>query len=272
MRTARHSIAIVSQKGGVGKTTLAANMAVAFQQLQFKTLLVEVDPQGSLLRLFGLDRYDLHHGLFGVLKGKGMLDESIATSLFDGLDLLPANVWSHMEEVQYMDILKNDPLALQMALDPLRDRYDYIIMDCPPGLGSMPRAALAACDRYLVPVQPESMNVNSLPRLQQLAETVRTTHNPELALEGFVINMADTRTRHANETIEALTRKYGHSLMRTIIPRSIRVAEESAKERPTVEGAPYTPAGLAFTALSEEILSRHARERNSRPEVMLEVV
>jgi chromosome partitioning protein len=265
LRTAGNSIAVVSQKGGVGKTTLAANLAVSFQQLEFRTLLVEVDPQGSLLRLFGLDRYDLHHGLFGALTGEASDGGFIEPNLVEGLDLIPANVWSHMEEVQYLDVFRRDPTALRSVIAPFREKYDFIIMDCPPGLGSTTRAALTAADRYLVPVQAEAMNLTSLPRLQQLAETVREAHNPGLILDGYVVTMADTRTRHANQVIRSLKDSFGPAVFRTVIPRSIRVAEESAKGRPTVDGAPYTPAGLAFGTLTEEILTRQAGERT--PEV-----
>jgi len=260
LKTSGLRLAIASQKGGVGKTTVAANLAVAFRDLEFRTLLVEVDPQGSLIRLFGLDRFDLQQGLFGVVRGECGASESLE-HLHPSLDLLPSNVWSHEEEVLLAESARHDPRVLQAALEPCLDAYDYVILDLPPGLGALTRAGLAAADRYLVPVQAESMNLGTLPRLEQLAQEVRASHNPGLELEGYVATMVDGRTRHANEILEHLRRHHGEHLFHTVIPRSIRVAEESGRGKPTLASRARSRAGRAFQDLAEELLTRHAGQR-----------
>lgn len=260
MKTGGLRLAIASQKGGVGKTTLAANLAVALRDLEFRTLLVEVDPQGSLIRLFGLDRFDLQQGLFGAIRGERPAAESLE-HLHPSLDLLPSNVWSHEEEVQFLETAHRDPRVLERILEPLLETYDYVVLDLPPGLGPLTRAGLAAADRYLVPVQAESMNLGTLPRLEQLVQEVRATHNPNLALDGYVATMVDGRTRHAAEVLDTLRQHHGASLLHTVIPRSIRVAEESGRGKPTLASRPRSRAGRAFGDLAEELLSRHARER-----------
>jgi len=261
-----HCIAVVSQKGGVGKTTVSANLAAALADLEFSTLLVEADPQGSVIQLFGLDRYDLHRGLLGALREGEPAGEAVHRGLRTNLDLLPANVWSHEEELLYLDALRRSPLAIEVVLEQLKSAYDYIILDCPPALGPITRAALAAADRYLIPVQAEMLNLSTISRFHQLAHRVREEHNPNLSLEGIVVTMADNRTRHTEEVVRHLRDEHGPDVFETLIPRSIRVAEEGVKGRPTVVGAPRSRAGLAFGAFTEELLHRRFREQGEDAE------
>lgn len=254
-------MAIASQKGGVGKTTLTANVSAAFADLKFKTLIVETDPQGSLPRAFGLDRYDIERGLYGCAVSGDDPGLAVTRDVFPMLDILPANTWSHEEESFLAAALENDPRLIRTVLSPLADAYDYIVIDCPPGLGAVTRACLIAADRYLVPVQAEAMNIPCIQRFNVLAEDVKTRENPGLSLEGFVVTMADTRTRHANTVIEQLSQEHPDKLVKTIIPRSIRVAEEPVRGKPTVLASPSSRAGKAFQSLADEILGRHARDR-----------
>jgi chromosome partitioning protein len=183
------------------------------------------------------------------------------------LDLLPANVWSHEEELAFLDLLGADPTLLRRVLDPVVDRYEVILLDCPPGLGPMTRAALIAADRYLVPVQAESMNMGTLPRLELLADRVRQDQNPGLTLEGYVATMVDARTRHATDILEELSALYSDRFFKTSIPRSVRVAEESARGRPSVAARARTRAAEAFQALAEEMLFRQASRASSPPKL-----
>ena len=254
-------MAIASQKGGVGKTTITANTAAAFADLKFKTLIVEADPQGSLPRAFGLERYDVERGLYGCAVSGESPRDAVTPQVMPEVDLIAANTWSHEEESLLWAALENDPAVMRRLLESVSADYDYVLVDCPPGLGAVTRACLVAADRYLVPVQAEAMNLPCLQRFAALADDVRSGHNPDLRLEGFVVTMADTRTRHTNTVIEQLTRDHPDKMVKTIIPRSIRVAEEPVRGKPTVLSAPSSRAGRAFQALADEILARHARAR-----------
>jgi chromosome partitioning protein len=251
------ALAVASQKGGVGKTTVAANVAAGLASLGLRTLLVETDPQGSLIGIFGFDRFDIQRGLFGALQGKTPAGAALERGVASDLDLLPANVWSHEEELAFTDLLRREPHALTAVLEQLTGEYEYVILDSPPGLGPITRAVLAAADRYLVPVQAESMNLRTLARLEYLAEGVRASRNPDLVLDGIVITMWDPRTRHAQSVLEHLVELFPKKLYETRIPRSVRVAEECDRGRPTVLSSPRHRAGEAFQLLAEEVLSRH---------------
>jgi chromosome partitioning protein len=254
-------LAIVSSKGGVGKTTTALNLAAAFASLNFPTLLVEADPQCGLVANFGFDRFDIPQGLFDAVRGAAKLEDHTYETPVDGLHVVSSNVWSQEEEAGYVGAIARDPMALRTVLAPLRDAYDYVVIDAPPMLGPVTLSILAASDRFLVPVQTAPQSVRALGRLIETAGRVRERLNPKLRFDGIALTMVDERTRMAQGLVEQVRAEWPDQVFRNTIPRSVRLAEVPSTGKPLVVAAPSSRGGRAYAALAEEILVQHARER-----------
>ncbi len=245
--------AIANQKGGVGKTTTAVNLGAYLAAGGKKVLLVDVDPQGNATSSLGIDKNALPQSVYHVLVEQLPLAQIILLTRRLGLDLAPSTPELAGAEVEMVSFISRE-YRLQRALTSVRDRYDWVLIDCPPSLGLLTINALTAADQVLIPVQCEFLPLEGLTQLQHTIDLVRDNLNPGLSVRGVVLTMYDTRTNLAQQVVEEVRKYYGGRVFKTIIPRNVRLSEAPSYGEPILDYAPSSSGGLAYRSLANEIL------------------
>ena len=253
-------IAVANQKGGVGKTTTAVNLASALSDMKYRTLLVDLDPQGNASVGCGIDSRALEISALDVLQDECDIPAAMVHVERIGLDVLPSNSDLTAAEVSLLQVDERE-YRLKQALEKVAHQYAWIIIDCPPSLNMLTLNALAAANSVLIPMQCEYYALEGLASLLETIEQVRGSVNPGLDIEGLLRTMYDARNNLSGAVSDQLIEHFGDRVYRTLIPRNVRVAEAPSHGLPVLRYAPASRGSLAYLGLAGEMLRRHRKRQ-----------
>ena len=254
-------ISLVNQKGGVGKTTTSINLSASLAVLGKNVLLVDLDPQGNATTGIGICKGDIDKSVYDVLTDKCPIEEAIIRTKFKRLDVLPATINLAGIDIELIEKSREEPTfskgnQLKSKIDTIKDRYDYIIMDCPPSLGLLTTNALVASDSVIIPVQCEFFALEGITQLLNTIIMTQTRLNPNLKIEGVLLTLLDSRTNLGLEVVEEVRKFFKDKVFNTIIPRLIRLVEAPSHGEPINEYDPTSRAAEAYTNLAKEVIER----------------
>ena len=265
-----HVIAIVNQKGGVGKTTTAINLGASLAVAEKRTLVVDIDPQGNATSGLGVEGRESLSTVYDVLMGDRSADESILYAVhFPCLDVIPSTRDLVGAEIELVQARRRETI-LRRALEPIREQYDYVLVDCPPSLGLLTLNTLTAADSVLIPIQCEFYALEGLSQLLDTIHQVRMVLNARLQVAGVLLTMSDTRTNLSNQVAEDVRQHFPRRTFQTLIPRSVRLGEAPSHGQTVLSYAPESAGAKAYEALAAEFMDRfpvaiEAAESGERP-------
>ena len=255
-------IAVASQKGGVGKTTTTVNLAASLATLKQRTLVIDLDEQNAVGFGLGLSRQQMESGIYDVFQGKQKLAEIIHSSSLPWLKMIPYGRGTLTDQFEKFVRQKGSAPLLKRYVNALRKSCDFIIIDCPPGMGELTIYALSACDSVLVPMQCEPLSLKTLTQILKIIRKVRRNVNPDLVIEGLLMTMYDENYRVAREVVQQVWNTFPEEVVfRNVIPRMEEFASAFAVGRPIITQDPDSDVSKAYLQLAREVLAKARKEQ-----------
>jgi len=258
-------IAVANQKGGVGKTTTSINLSASLAELGQRVLTIDMDPQGNTTSGLGIDKNQVENTVYELILEEASVEECINNSVMEGLDVIASNINLSGAEVELISI-DNKEFLLKEKIDVLKDKYDFIIIDCPPSLNLLTINAMTTSDTVLVPIQCEYYALEGLSQLIHTIDLIKERLNPELEIEGVVFTMFDGRTNLSLQVVENVKENLDRNIYKTIIPRNVRLAEAPSYGMPINMYDTRSSGAEAYRLLAEEVIQyqKQINERNEK--------
>lgn len=250
------TIALANQKGGVGKTTTAVNLGACLNELGKRVLIVDTDAQGNATSGIGISKGDIQHDIYDVLVNGMGLEGVIMPTSRPHLDVVPATLQLSGAEIELASQIGREQ-RLADALEPVADRYDYVLVDYPPALGILTINAFTACDSILIPVQSEYYALEGLSQLMKTIQLVKKHYNADLHVEGVLLTMLDARTNLGNEVVTEVQKFFKDCVYTTIIPRNVRLSEAPSHGQAVIDYDRTSRGAVEYMALAKEVLAAH---------------
>ncbi|MFW6268832.1 MAG: ParA family protein [Bacillota bacterium] len=247
-------ISVVNQKGGVGKSTTAVNLGACLADKGKQVLLVDIDPQGNATSGLGIEKSDLELSIYDVLIDGVAVEDTILETDYTGYYILPANIDLAGAEIELVSEISREQ-KLKNIVDIIKDKFDYIFIDCPPSLGLLTLNALTASDSIIVPIQCEYYALEGLGQLIQTVNLVQDSLNPELVIEGVLLTMYDARTNLSQQIIDEVNNYFADEVFDTVIPRNVRLSEAPSFGKPIIEYDASSRGAEAYNSLAEEMIA-----------------
>jgi chromosome partitioning protein len=250
-------IAIANQKGGVGKTTTTVNLAASLGVLEKKVLLIDADPQANASSGLGIDVDAVEIGSYQILELSNTPEEAVMKCSAPNVDVIPAHIDLVAIEIELVD-KENREYMLKKALETIKDKYDYILIDCAPSLGLLTLNALTAADSVVIPIQCEYFALEGLGKLLNTIKSVQKLHNPDLDIEGLLLTMYDSRLRLSNQVVEEVQKHFNDMVFKTIIQRNVKLSEAPSFGESIINFDATSKGANNYLSLAEEIIKKNS--------------